>query len=431
MNEDAMMGKIESTGKIVRIIRKQHSVKFSDKKDWLLIDTDPEKGNQGAGLKWLPASTRFEWVRPYRETVDEVFDTQIAQPKWDITYDGELVSLEFTASNGVPYTLDFTAPYMAPGEKISPYDFFDDLSDEAYERARFVEFEQTAAKQYTRGKQGIEGTGSAAEVFGIVSNAMKQYVKKFQPSMLYFQAAEPSRQSLYARMLAKVAQDIGWSYKQDGGHFVIFDKKAQLTEAFDQPYAYKWEKSELSGDYTASATLNDGSSLTIKFDHDDDNEGHWQVVFSRNSSMEVTGEGDAQRVFATVLTAIKQFVENVKPKSLIFSASKDVDTTSANPESRAKLYNRLVKRYASSVGYKMRSQEENDRTLYTLSSTTGVAENFADGKVKGKSRPGRVKRAGASCDGSVTSLRKRAKNASGEKAKMYHWCANMKSGRKK
>ena len=58
-------------------------------------------------------------------------------------------------------------------------------------------------------------------------------------------------------------------------------------------------------------------------------------------------------------------------------------------------------------------------------------ENFADGKVKGKSRPGRVKRAGASCNGSVTDLRKRAKNASGEKAKMYHWCANMKSGRKK
>ena len=58
-------------------------------------------------------------------------------------------------------------------------------------------------------------------------------------------------------------------------------------------------------------------------------------------------------------------------------------------------------------------------------------ENFADGKKKGKSRPGRVKRSGASCNGSVTALRKRAKNASGEKAKMYHWCANMKSGKKK
>ena len=58
-------------------------------------------------------------------------------------------------------------------------------------------------------------------------------------------------------------------------------------------------------------------------------------------------------------------------------------------------------------------------------------ENFADGKKKGKSRPGRVKRSGASCKGSVTSLRKKAKKASGERAKMYHWCANMKGGRKK
>ena len=58
-------------------------------------------------------------------------------------------------------------------------------------------------------------------------------------------------------------------------------------------------------------------------------------------------------------------------------------------------------------------------------------ENFADGKRKGKSRPGRVKRAGASCKGSVSSLRSKAKKYGGEKGKMYHWCANMKSGRKK
>ena len=60
-----------------------------------------------------------------------------------------------------------------------------------------------------------------------------------------------------------------------------------------------------------------------------------------------------------------------------------------------------------------------------------ITENFADGKKKGKSRPGRVKRSGASCNGSVTDLRKRAKKYSGERGRMYHWCANMKSGRKK
>jgi len=59
------------------------------------------------------------------------------------------------------------------------------------------------------------------------------------------------------------------------------------------------------------------------------------------------------------------------------------------------------------------------------------SENFADKKIKGKSRPGRVKKAGASCKGSVSSLRSKAKKYGGEKGKMYHWCANMKSGRKK
>jgi len=76
-------------------------------------------------------------------------------------------------------------------------------------------------------------------------------------------------------------------------------------------------------------------------------------------------------------------------------------------------------------------EETYDQFMARRRAEKGLGENFADGKVKGKSRPGRVKRAGASCNGSVTDLRARAKKASGEKAKMYHWCANMKSGRNK
>jgi hypothetical protein len=60
-----------------------------------------------------------------------------------------------------------------------------------------------------------------------------------------------------------------------------------------------------------------------------------------------------------------------------------------------------------------------------------VDENFRDGTIKGKSSPGRVKRAGATCKGSVTNLRAKAKTYGGEKGKMYHWCANMKSGNNK
>jgi len=59
----------------------------------------------------------------------------------------------------------------------------------------------------------------------------------------------------------------------------------------------------------------------------------------------------------------------------------------------------------------------------------GVGENFADGKKPG--RKGLAKRSGVNCKASVSSLRKTAKNSSGEKARMAHWCANMKSGKKK
>ena len=62
--------------------------------------------------------------------------------------------------------------------------------------------------------------------------------------------------------------------------------------------------------------------------------------------------------------------------------------------------------------------------------TPNALENFKDGKKKGKSKPGRVKKSGASCNGSVASLRAKAKKYGGEKGKMYHWCANMKGGKK-
>ena len=69
-------------------------------------------------------------------------------------------------------------------------------------------------------------------------------------------------------------------------------------------------------------------------------------------------------------------------------------------------------------------------TVWAFRVPDNMLENFADGRVKGKSRPGRVKRAGASCAGSVSELRARAKKYGGERGRMYHWCANMKGGRK-
>lgn len=58
-----------------------------------------------------------------------------------------------------------------------------------------------------------------------------------------------------------------------------------------------------------------------------------------------------------------------------------------------------------------------------------LSENFADGKKPG--RKGLAKRSGVDCSKSVSDLRKIAADSSGEKQRMAHWCANMKSGRSK
>lgn len=58
-----------------------------------------------------------------------------------------------------------------------------------------------------------------------------------------------------------------------------------------------------------------------------------------------------------------------------------------------------------------------------------VSENFHDGRKPG--RKGLARRMGVDCSKSVSELRRIAKNSSGERQRMAHWCANMKSGKKK
>lgn len=50
----------------VRLVRTSHRVAFSDERDWILIEFDihlPEHKRQQR--RWVPASTRFDWVRTF------------------------------------------------------------------------------------------------------------------------------------------------------------------------------------------------------------------------------------------------------------------------------------------------------------------------------------------------------------------------------
>jgi hypothetical protein len=148
----------------------------------------------------------------------------------------------------------------------------------------------------------------------------------------------------------------------------VSTKITDVAEAFDNPYKTKTEKSEY-GDVDMLAKLPDGTNLSIMFNHEGDNE--WQVEFYRDNSQEVTGQGDAQRIFATVLAAIQKFVKKYQPDVIKFSAEK-----SNKSDSRSSLYDRLVSRFAQQLGYNDYSEEYMSSTMYELSKQSqGVAES--------------------------------------------------------
>lgn len=147
---------------------------------------------------------------------------QLRTIKWEHDPDGEIVTARFVASNKKPYAVSFLFPDAAPDE-IDPWDFFPNLSDEVTDAARFVEFELMDEGEYS-GKQGIEGTGASSEVFGLVMTTMQQYIKRYQPPILYFQAAEMNRRSLYKALLNRFLQNMpGWKYKvKSPGKFAMY-----------------------------------------------------------------------------------------------------------------------------------------------------------------------------------------------------------------
>ena len=143
-----------------------------------------------------------------------------------------------------------------------------------------------------------------------------------------------------------------------------------IKESFNRPY--KWKIiSEKKINYIYGFFKDDGTKYQVEIDMWKSNKTtnneikkmlkkytkhilnikkYWTIDFSKesgydsSSSFDITGSGNAQRVFATVLVIIKDFIKREKkPQFLFFSAEN---------KSRVKLYNRMIKVFASKFGYK-------------------------------------------------------------------------------
>jgi len=212
--------------------------------------------------------------------------------------------------------------------------------------------------------------------------------------------------------LDKLADRKGYRLDLHGGNFMLgsdgeivindpfftgnwrFDES--INESLDQPYKIlRWEKGDY-GDVDAIARLDDGTFLSIMFNKgfsQDTKEEAWSVEFYRNNSQEKTGEGDQQRVFATVLSAVQTFVSDrvpgakgkYKPNKVYFSASKEVkpDEDQRKAMTRARLYDSLVQRYARALGFRAFRADTGNKVMYELSRIKPIAEDIADESVLG------------------------------------------------
>lgn len=144
-----------------------------------------------------------------------------------------------------------------------------------------------------------------------------------------------------------------------------------LTELFDRPY--RWQTANLNGRSVSDAakdigevnytfTSGDGVPVVVTFVETGDGD-EIEMAFTKRGKFVATGDGDAPRIFATVIDVAKDFMQQVPDGDITFSALKD--TKDGNP-SRSRLYTSMLKRYARRHNFDFSIKELGRETLYLI-----------------------------------------------------------------
>jgi hypothetical protein len=111
-----------------------------------------------------------------------------------------------------------------------------------------------------------------------------------------------------------------------------------INELTDRPYPYTLSTSNAYGEYKYYFTNSKNKSYVVEISGDE--RGIYVlfgIIKSRVTVVNITGTGDAYRVFSTVIEIIKNHTNQHNPKLIIFSSDTD-------EPSRTRLYQKFVKR---------------------------------------------------------------------------------------
>lgn len=163
-------------------------------------------------------------------------------------------------------------------------------------------------------------------------------------------------------------------------------KIQDILEAFDSSHSftdidrYPDEDGDVGSAFSSSFKASDGTEVIVYFEPETMTPGTWDIHFERQTKRggygeNISDQGDAFKIYATVLKIIKKFIEKKHPKAIKFSARKvenNYGGGQSNTQSREKLYDRMIQKFSSQMGYKLKRKIENQgMSLYILERNRG------------------------------------------------------------
>jgi len=161
-----------------------------------------------------------------------------------------------------------------------------------------------------------------------------------------------------------------------------------LNELFDKPYKFKKINIALKDRKMASLTA-DSPQGEIRISLENFGrlgKNNFELDFSVGNRFSKTGKGDQFRIFSTVIQGLKMIIDKEKDeiKTVTFSADKEYEddtfdaafdgrpaSKSTTNLSRARLYNTMIKKFASKMGFSVDIDDSSNRvTVYTLKNKT-------------------------------------------------------------
>ena len=149
------------------------------------------------------------------------------------------------------------------------------------------------------------------------------------------------------------------------------DSSDYINEMFDRPARWRIiEDTPSTKKYTASVN---GKSLIVIIERFG---SFWEINFTVEGKLDVTGTGDEVLVFSTVLDIIKDFIHSETPQKVEFHS--ELEKGNNYKDSRTKLYNRLVKKFANQYGYNLSILDDTSdkfpASIYTLTLNQDATE---------------------------------------------------------